>query len=57
MTAGYIVIYVGCLVALHLFFAAFTIVAIKDSESFFAKVGYLTLFAFATWLLSLPFIP
>lgn len=55
MTGGFI-IYVGCLLALHLYFAAFTIVAIKDSKKWFAKVGYLAAFALATLILSLPFI-
>lgn len=50
------VVYVGCLLALHLYFAVFTIMAIRDSKNIFAKVGYLSLFAFASWLLSLPFI-
>lgn len=53
---GYFVAYVGCLLALHLYFAVFTIMAIKDSENWFAKVGYLAAFALATVVLSLPFI-
>lgn len=48
--------YIACLIAMHLFFAVFIITAIEDSKSIFAKVGYLSLFAFATWLISLPFI-
>lgn len=48
--------YVGYLLTLHLFFAIFTIMAIRDSENWFAKVGYLAVFALATVILSLPFI-
>lgn len=53
---GYVIIYVGCLLALLILFAMFCIEAIKDSENVFARVGYLAMFALATWLLSLPFI-
>ena len=55
MTGGFI-IYVGCLLTLHLYFAIFTIMAIRDSKSLFAKVAYLSAFALATVVLSLPFI-
>lgn len=52
----YFIEYVGYLLTLHLFFAIFTIMAIRDSENWFAKVGYLAVFALATVILSLPFI-
>lgn len=52
----YFVAYVGCLLALHLYFAVFTIMAIKDSKSMFAKIAYLAAFSLATVILSLPFI-
>lgn len=48
--------YVGYLLTLHLFFAVFTVMAIKDSKSVFAKAGYLAAFALATFIISLPFV-
>lgn len=47
---------VGYLLTLHIAFAVFTYMAIKDSGNMFAKIGYLAAFALATFIISLPFV-